>query len=102
MDHNEVPIAAQVNVQLNMPHPHLERQVKGRQGILRGIGRGASMRNDQEVLRGHWTHSFPLRCYGKPMRFARTLPAPHYMSCWTPVPEPCHEHTTSFYQQNAV
>src|SRR4029453_5662465 len=50
MDHDEVVVAAQVYVEFQMASSHLERQVKGCYGVLRGIGRRASMGNDKEAL----------------------------------------------------
>ena len=38
MDHDEVVVAGQVYVEFQMASPHLERQVKGCYGVLRGIG----------------------------------------------------------------
>src|SRR5262245_23201975 len=52
MDHDEVVVVGQVYVEFQMGGSHLERQVKGHYSVLRGIGRCAPMRNNQEVLRG--------------------------------------------------
>lgn len=52
MDNDEVVVTGQVHVEFQMAGSHLERQVKGRYGVLWGIGLCAPMRNDQEVLRG--------------------------------------------------
>ena len=51
MDNDEVVVTGQVHVEFQMAGSHLERQVKGRYGVLWGIGRCAPMR-DQEVLAG--------------------------------------------------
>jgi hypothetical protein len=52
MDDNEVIVTGQVHVELQMVGSHLERQVKGRYGVLWGVGRCPPMRNDQETMRG--------------------------------------------------
>src|SRR4029450_2666804 len=46
MDHDEVVVAGQVYIEFQMASSHLERQVKGCYGVLRGIGRRTPMGND--------------------------------------------------------
>jgi hypothetical protein len=46
MDHDEVIVLSQVYVEFQMAGSHLERQGKGRYGILWGIGQRTSRRAD--------------------------------------------------------
>jgi len=54
---DNLAVAAHVDIQLEMATSHLQRQIKGRHRIFRGIRGGAPMGNDHEVCRRHPSHS---------------------------------------------